>query len=157
MYKHTQWPVVQFSVLCTLGKHVEYIRGKLTLVLMNSHAKSLSVFNVRTLAATETASRMLPNWNRNVTSGPSIMTTPGPRLPTPTTTPWLSVAPPMLAVVMPNVVSSVCLDWDCYRRRGWVRGSFCRTESPVPEMLSFYSFLQCEQQNEPLLQIFARN
>lgn len=47
--------------------------SSLTFVLINSHAKSLSVFNVKTLAATETASRMLPNWKRNVTSGPSII------------------------------------------------------------------------------------
>lgn len=46
----------------------------LTFVLIKSQAKSLSVLRVSELAGTQTASRTLPNWKRNVTSGPSMIT-----------------------------------------------------------------------------------
>lgn len=51
---------------------------------MKSQAISLSDLSVRAVTGTQTASRTLPNWNRNVTSGPSIITG---TLPTPTPLP----------------------------------------------------------------------
>uniref|UniRef100_A0A182JMR3 Uncharacterized protein n=1 Tax=Anopheles atroparvus TaxID=41427 RepID=A0A182JMR3_ANOAO len=44
-----------------------------TLLLMNSHASSLSVLSVSVLASTVTMSRRLPNWKMNVVSLPAIV------------------------------------------------------------------------------------
>lgn len=66
---------------------------------MKSHAKSLSVFSVNAFTGTQTASRTLPNWKRNVTSGPSMMTG---TLPTalPTLAPQPLVLLPLLLLLL---------------------------------------------------------
>lgn len=46
----------------------------LTLELINSHAISFSDFRVIALQAQVTVSRRFPNWNKNVISGPSMVT-----------------------------------------------------------------------------------
>lgn len=49
-------------------------RSIFTFELMKSQAISFSSFRVSVDTGTATISRMFPNWNRNVTSGPSILT-----------------------------------------------------------------------------------
>lgn len=56
------------EVLC--AAHMENLR--LTLSMMNLHASSFSVFNVRRDVSTVAESRTRPNWKRKVTSPPSI-------------------------------------------------------------------------------------
>lgn len=49
--------------------------NELTLEFIKSQAKSFNVFKLIVDAGTVTISRKFPNWNKNVTSGPSIFAT----------------------------------------------------------------------------------
>lgn len=56
-----------------LNLNINTVNITTTLLFMKSHAKSFNDFNVKTLAATVTISRIFPNWNKNVISGPAII------------------------------------------------------------------------------------